>query len=117
MNEKAKCGKCGGTDFTDGGKCRACQKIRNEAYRIKHAGGGSAVKSKTKAKDSKPAAISAPPAAAEVLEIQQGYGLKAHIDEPYLFVAQDDGEGETDTVCLSRAEFRQLLAKYGSWAA
>jgi hypothetical protein len=112
------CKKCGGKDFTDGGKCRACQRKANEKYRLKHAGGGSAVTSKTKAKDSKPAAISAPaPAPAEVLEIEQGYGCKAHTDGRYLFVAQDDGEGKTDTVCLSRTEFKQLIEKYGAWAA
>jgi hypothetical protein len=109
------CGKCSGTDFTDGGKCRACQRKANEKYRLKHAGGGSTVTSKTKAKESKPVEISAP-APAEVLEIQQGYGLRAHIDEPYLFVAQDDGEGKTDMVCLSRTELKQLIERFGRWA-
>jgi hypothetical protein len=38
------CTKCGGKDFTDGGKCRGCQRERNAAYRAKQlakaAGGG-----------------------------------------------------------------------------
>lgn len=108
------CSTCGGTDFTDGGKCRACQRKSNEKYRQKHAGGGSAVK--TKAKDVKPDVISAP-VPAEVLEIQQGYGLKAWIDDPYLMIEQREDETKTDAVCISRTEFRQLLAKFGAWAA
>ena len=71
------------------------------------------MKSKRKAKDAKPVEVSAAPVA---LEIHQGYGLKAHIDESYLFIAQDNGEGATDTVCLSRTELKQLLDKFGSWA-
>jgi hypothetical protein len=70
---------------------------------------------KTKAKDAKPAAISAP--VATVLEIQQGYGLKAWIDDPYLMIEQSDGEGKTDAICVSRAELRQLCEKFGPWAA
>ena len=27
-----KCGKCGSTDFTAGGKCRACKKVKNDRY-------------------------------------------------------------------------------------
>jgi hypothetical protein len=71
---------------------------------------------KTKAKDAKPAEISAAPAALFVLEIQQGYGLKAWIDDPYLMIQQDDGEGKTDAICLSRSELRQLIAKFADWA-
>jgi hypothetical protein len=36
----SNCKKCGGNDFTAGGKCRPCKKVRNDAYRAKLAGGG-----------------------------------------------------------------------------
>jgi hypothetical protein len=33
-----KCPKCGWSDFTAGGKCRPCKKVRNDAYRAKQNG-------------------------------------------------------------------------------
>jgi hypothetical protein len=114
---KAACKKCGGTDFTPGGACRPCKRAVNDAYRAKHAGGGT-VKSKAKAKDAKPAAISAPASGADTLVIEHGYGLTAAIDEEYLIVTQHDGETDKDDkICLSRSELRQLIVKFGSWAA
>lgn len=74
------------------------------------------MKAKTKAKDVRPAEIPAP--ALERLVIEHGYGLTAAIDEDYLIVTQHDGEtGDDDKICLSRSEFRQLVGKFGSWAA
>lgn len=110
------CEKCGANDFTPKGRCRPCKRAANKAYLAKIAGKGRAVKTKAIAKNAKPAEISAP-AAAAVLEIQQGYGLKAWTDEPYLFLEQADGEGKTDAICLSRSELRQLIEKFGAWAA
>lgn len=34
------CEKCGGKDFTDGGKCRTCKRASNQKYLAKLAGGG-----------------------------------------------------------------------------
>jgi hypothetical protein len=66
-----------------------------------------------KAKADKPAA-----AAPAALEIEQGYGLKASIDDAYLIIEQHDGEsGNDDKICLSRSEFRALVSKFGEWAA
>lgn len=71
---------------------------------------------KTKAKSAKPAEISAP--APDELVIEQGYGLKASIDEDYLIIEQHDGETDKDDkICLSRSELRQLIGKFGGWAA
>lgn len=72
------------------------------------------MKTKTKAKDAKPAAISAP--APDALVIEQGYGLTAVIDEEYLIVTQHDGEAKKDDkICLSRSELRQIIGKFGTW--
>ncbi len=71
---------------------------------------------KTKAKSAKPAEISAP--APDQLVIEHGYGLTAAIDEEYLIVTQHDGETDKDDkICLSRSELRQLISKFGGWAA
>lgn len=116
-----KCTKCGSADFTEGGKCRPCQKVRNEAYRAKHAnaaGGGSAVKRKKKTKEAKPAAEAAAASTSATLEIEHGYGLKASIDEAYLIIEQHDGETDSDDkICVSRSEFRLLVEKFSGWAA
>lgn len=118
MSEKVKCKKCGGADFNDSGDCRTCRKRYNDAYRAKAAGGGSAVKTK-KAKASKVLVVAA--AALPALEIQRCYGLKAQIDDsdgdPYLVIQQTGDGDKTDALCLSRLEFRQLIEKFGSWAA
>lgn len=111
MSDKAKCKKCDGTDFTPGGKCRGCQKKRNDDYRKKTAGGGSKVKTK-KVKASKVKA------AAETLHIAPGFGCEAAIKDGILEVNQRDGAGDiVDTVVLSKGEFRALVEKYGGWAA
>jgi hypothetical protein len=61
--------------------------------------------------------VSAPAPAAELV-IEQGYGLRAWLDAPYLFIAQTDGETHvTETVCLSRSELRQLLAQFKDFVA
>lgn len=115
MNDLKPCTKCQGTDFTAGGKCRACQKARNLKYAAKKA---AAAKSKG-AKRAKKAKIKKAVAAVEpiALEIEQGYGLQASIDDAYLIIAQHDGEtGKDDKVCISRHELRQLVAKFGPWA-
>lgn len=87
----------------------------------KPAGGGSAVK--TKAKGAKTTAqisaeVPAPTGTVDPnrIEIEHGYGVRAWIDESYLMLQQDDGEGKTDALCLSRAEFRVLVEKYKEWA-
>lgn len=107
------CEKCGGTDFTPSGKCRACQKAANEKYRAKAVGGGSAVKKKKKPAKAKPAAR-----LAVALEIEQGYGVRAVVDDAYLILEQHDGETDSDDkICLSRTEFRALVGKFSEWAA
>jgi hypothetical protein len=59
----------------------------------------------------------AKPAAAITLEIEQGYGLKASIDDAYLIIEQHDGETDKDDkICLSRSEFRQLVGRFADWA-
>lgn len=70
-----------------------------------------------KAKQAKTPRISAAAPPEQVLEIEQGYGLKAWVDDPYLMIEQSDHDGKADTICLSRSELRQLLGKYGEWAA
>jgi hypothetical protein len=68
-----------------------------------------------KTKKAKPVAAATP---AIALEIEQGYGLKASLDDAYLILEQHDGEtGNEDKICLSRSEFRQLVGKFGAWAA
>lgn len=105
-----KCKKCGGADFTPGGKCRPCQKKSNDAYRAKAAGGGSKVKTK------KVKAPKAPKAAPLALEIPGGgYGFKAHVDGDHLGIEQTS-EDEKDTIWLSRSEFKLLTEKFGGWA-
>jgi len=74
------------------------------------------VKTKTKAKSAKAPEISTP--APDELVIEHGYGLTASIDEDYLIVTQHDGEnGKDDKICLSRSELRQIIGKFGGWAA
>lgn len=87
--------------------CKACFKA---SFGSGRSGGGSKVSSRKQL-----AVVKAAPAIAP-LEIQQGYGIKSHIDEPYLFIEQSDGEGHLDTVCLSRAEWRALVLHFGAWA-
>ena len=96
-----------------GAQCKACiAKKAKAAYQAKAAGGGSAVKAGKKAVKAEPAV----PAIA--LEIEQGYGLKAQIDDAYLIIEQHDGEtGNDDKICLSRSEFRALVGKFSPWAA
>lgn len=106
------CEKCGGKEFAANGDCKACKRVYNKAYREKAKAAGG----KTKAKNVKPAIAIVMPERAPVLEIQQGHGIKAWIDEPYIMLEQADGEGATDAICLSRSEFRQLVDKFGSWA-
>jgi hypothetical protein len=77
-------------------------------------GGGSVT---VKAKQAKTPRISAAAPPEQTLEIEQGYGLKAWVDDPYLMIEQSDHAGKADTICLSRSELRQLLGKYGEWAA
>lgn len=111
------CKKCGGTDFTSGGRCRVCQKAKNDKYAAKVAGGGKAVAEKKKSKAAKPVKVAPAPQASTGLVIEQGYGLTASIDDAYLILQQHDGEtGEDDKVCLSRSEFRALSAAFGKWA-
>lgn len=106
------CGKCGASDFTPKGKCRPCKKVKNDAYRAKAAGGGSTVTAKAKA---------APKAAAVTLrlDIDACFGFEAAVNgDGYLDIQQRDSTGEiTDTVVMSRSEFRQLVEKFSLWAA
>jgi hypothetical protein len=105
------CEKCGASDFTPKGKCRPCKKRANDAYRAK-ATGGRAVKAKAKA---------APKAAAAPLrlEIDACFGFEAAVNgDGYLDIQQRDSTGEiTDTVVMSRSEFRLLVEKFTPWAA
>lgn len=90
MTDKKKCQHCGGVDLTAGGKCRACKKTGK---------------------------VNGRPATA-VLEIQQGYGLKAYVDEPYLMIEQSETPGgKPDAICLSRSELKQIVEKFGPWSA
>jgi hypothetical protein len=109
--ENGKCTVCGGTDFTPAGTCRACNKKRNDAYRAKAAGG------KVKAKTPKPA--KAPARATHELVVDACFGFQAAVNgDGYLEIQQRDQSGEvTDTLTLSRPEFRQLVDKFGAWAA
>lgn len=114
------CKKCGGTDFTEAGKCKACKRATNNAYlaklRSSPSVGDSAVKAK--AKNEKPAAAESPAPAAPALQlaIEQGYGLKAWTDDAYLMIEQHDGEGKTDAICVSRTEFKRLIETFGGWS-
>lgn len=110
--ESKPCAKCGATDRTPAGTCRPCKAKSNANYLAKKAGGGS-LKTATKGKVSR-AEISAP--ATEVLEIEQGYGIKAWIDDPYLMIEQKDHDGRADTICLSRSELRLVIGKFTEWA-
>lgn len=110
-----KCKKCGGTDFNPSGDCRPCRKEANAAYRAKSAGKGKAVKTK-KAKT--PKTPKAKLIATE-LTVDACFGFTASVtDEGYLQVQQCGQDGVvTDTLVLSRPEFRQLIEKFTSWAA
>jgi hypothetical protein len=105
------CKKCGGTDFTPKGTCKACKKRMNDAYRAKAMGGGKTVKGKRK--KASPKAATTP--AAELV-IDACFGLKASIDGDYLKVEQSDAEGNVDTLMLSRTEARQLIVNFSKWA-
>jgi hypothetical protein len=50
------------------------------------------------------------------LVIEACFGLKASIDDGYLKIEQSDDAGNTDTLMLSRAEVRQLIAQFSDWA-
>jgi predicted ATP-dependent serine protease len=106
-NEKGVCNVCGAGDFTAAGKCKACSKKYNKAYRAKHAGGGS-VKTAKAAKPQKPEALR--------LSLPAAYGLSASIDEDYLQIQQTDQEGNTDSLMISRAEFIALVGRFSQWA-
>lgn len=95
-----------------GAQCKACLAVSAKiAYQAKKNGG-----SKAKAKKGKKSTKVASPAPG--LEIEQGFGLKASIDDAYLIIEQHDGEsGDEDKICLSRSEFRQLVGKFSAWAA
>jgi hypothetical protein len=109
------CKKCGGTDFTPGGRCRKCQKEKNDAWRKAHENGaGKTKKVKKVAKGKKAAKVAAAPAAD--LIIDACFGLKASLDGDYLKIEQSDAEGATDTLMLSRTEARQLIANFSKWA-
>jgi hypothetical protein len=115
MSDKPKCGACGSTDFTPGGKCRPCKKKRNDAYREKRAkaaGGGSTVKPKAKS-----ATLKSNGAPVELV-IDPCFGFEARITaEGFLEVQQRNNEGEvSDTLVVSRTEFRQLIDKFSGWA-
>ena len=105
------CKKGGGSDIS--GKCKECRRISNLAYRLKRSGGGKV----NKAKKTSIAQASAPAPTTPALEIEQGYGIKAWIDDPYLMVQQADHDQRIDTLCLSRAELRQLIEKFSGWAS
>lgn len=79
-------------------------------------GGGSAVKTKkAKASEHAPTAAAAPP----MLIIDACFGLEAQVNgDGYLEVQQRNNEGEvSDTLVMTRLEFKQLVEKYGPWAA
>lgn len=95
-----------------GAQCKACIAAKAKAHYASKNGG-----SKSKAKKSKktPKAAAAP---AIALEIEQGYGISAVVDDAYLILQQHDGEsGNDDKICLSRSEFRQLVGRFSEWAA
>jgi hypothetical protein len=106
------CEKCGASDFTPKGKCRPCKKVANDAYRAKAAGGGSAVKTKK---------TRAPKVNDKIVElvVDACFGFEARITaEGFLEVQQRNSDGEvSDTLVMSRPEFRQLVDKFTSWAA
>jgi hypothetical protein len=86
--------------------CKNCNKPRAAA---------SAPETRRAAKKAAPAAEVVPPP--DRLEIAGGYGLRAELDEDMLKIEQDDREGNTDTVLISRSEFALLAGKYSDWAA
>lgn len=111
-----KCKKCGGTDFNPSGDCRPCRKEANAAYRAAHAGKkGKAVKTK---KVKAPKAVKVKAVELE-LAVDACFGFTASItDEGYLQVQQHGQDGAlSDTLVLSRPEFRQLVEKFSRWAA
>lgn len=50
------------------------------------------------------------------LEMAPGFGFRASVEDERLSVEQDDSEGKTDNVVLSRTELRVLIAEFASWA-
>lgn len=113
--ENGKCTVCGGGDITPGGACRACNKKRNDAYRAKAAGGGTVKTKKAKKPKSEPK-LKHP---RHELVVDACFGFEAAVNgDGYLEIQQRDQSGEvTDTLTLSRPEFRQLVDKFGAWAA
>ena len=97
-----------------GAQCKACiAKKAKAAYQAKAAGGGRAVKTK-KAK----AATKANGKHVELV-VDACFGFEASItQEGFLQVQQRNAEGEvSDTLVVSRTEFRQLVDKFSGWAA
>ena len=96
-----------------GAQCKGCiSKKAAASYRAKNRNG---TKKKPKAK-------SAPKATAAKslsLEIDACFGLEATVTvEGFLQVQQRNNEGDvSDTLVISRTEFRQLVDKFASWAS
>ena len=50
------------------------------------------------------------------LEVMPGFGFRATVENDRLVIEQDDAEGKTDNLVLSRTEAKVLFAQFGEWA-
>lgn len=51
------------------------------------------------------------------LEILPGFGFRASIDDDRLSIEQDDSNGNTDNISLSRTEAKVLFAQFSDWVS
>jgi hypothetical protein len=50
------------------------------------------------------------------LEVLPGFGFRATVENDRLVIEQDDSEGKTDNLVLSRTEAKVLFAQFAEWA-
>ncbi len=53
----------------------------------------------------------------DALEVLPGFGFRATVEDDHLVIEQDNSEGATDSLVLSRTEAKVLFAQFGEWAA
>lgn len=97
----------------NGKQCKDCLSAKaRKAYHLKNG-----AKSAPKAKSKKATKI--PAAASLSLDVDACFGFEATVTtEGFLQVQQRNSEGEvSDTLVMSRTEFRQLVDKFTPWAA
>jgi hypothetical protein len=112
------CKRCGEDKAADAMIVRAGKPSRlcRDCFAISFAGRG---KAKSGWGSVKAKAEKAPPPVrlnGHALEILAGYGFRARVEDDRLVIEQDDSEGNTADLILSRTEAKVLFAQFGEWA-